>query len=392
MAENYIDSTGIHTQNINEIVAELEAAYKNIYGQDINVDSNTPDGQRIHIEAQAKADVLNFATQVYNSFDVDAVGGAAQDRLYKINNVYRKSSEYSYVQVNVTATGNVNLQGLDVSESAAYTVSDLNGNKYLLVDSVVLSAGTTLLEFRAEKPGAVEVTPNTITNMVTIVAGISGVTNPTAQFVTGADEESDAEFRIRRNKSTAISGRGFYDNLLGDLLSVPLVTAAEVYENDGNVSEIPQEPSKSAVWCIVEGGSNEDIARVIYANKTMGCKQVGDTEVTITRADGSDFVAKFDRPQTQDLYLQLKIKSKLTTPPDAGYIKSQLVSRLKFEIYASVDSSEITAAVIGIDPSIYVTSSKVSTDGARWEDYVTPSTKDKFFILSESNIDITVER
>lgn len=392
MAGNYIDSTGIHTQKFSDIVAELESGYKSIYGQDINIGSDTPDGQRINIEAMAKVDVLNFATQIYNSFDVDAVGGAAQDRLYKINNVYRKSSEYSYVQVNVTATGNVNLQGLDVSESAAYTVSDLNGNQYLLVDSVVLSAGTTLLEFRAKEPGAVEVTPNTITNMVTIVSGISGVTNPTIQFVTGADEESDAEFRIRRNKSTAISGRGFYDNLLGDLLSVPLVTAAEVYENDGDVMEIPQEESQSAVWCIVEGGANEDIAKVIYANKTMGCKQVGDTEVTIARADGSGFVAKFDRPQTQNLYLQLKVKSKLVTPPDTGYIKSQLVSRLRFDIYASVDSSEITAAVIGIDPSAYVVSSKVSTNNSTWVDYVTPDTKDKFFVLSEGNIDITVEQ
>lgn len=391
MAENYIDSTGIHTQSISDIVAELEAAYKNIYGQDINISSDTPDGQRINIEAQAKADVLGFATQIYNSFDVDAVGGAAQDRLYKINNVYRKSSEYSYVQINVTATGNVNLQGLDVSEAAAYTVSDLNGNQFLLVDSVVLSSGTTLLEFRAKEPGAIEVTPNTITNMVTIVSGISGVTNPTVQFVTGADEESDVEFRIRRNKSTAISGRGFYDNLLGDLLSVPLVTAAEVYENDGDVMEIPQEESQSAVWCIVEGGANEDIAKVIYANKTMGCKQVGDIQVTVARADGSDFVAKFDRPQTQNLYLQLKVKSKLVTPPDVGYIASQLVSNLRFDIYASVDSSEITAAVIGIDPSVYVVSSKVSTNNSTWVDYVTPDTKDKFFVLSEGNIDITVE-
>lgn len=390
MADNYIDETGIHTQTVDEIVSELTTEYKNIYGQDINVDSDTPDGQRINIEAQAKADVLDFAVQLYNSFDVDAVGGVAQDRLYKINNIYRKSSEYSYVQINVTATSTVNLQGLDVSEAAAYTVADTNGNKFLLVDSVVLNAGTTLLEFRAKDSGLVEVTPNTITNMVTIVAGISGVANPASQYITGTAQESDAEFRIRRNKSTAISGKGFYDNLLGDLLSVPLVTAAEVYENDGDVMEIPQESSTSAVWCIVEGGLNENIGQVIYANKTIGCKQVGNVAVNVTRADGSTFVARFDRPQTQPLYLQLSVKSKLTTPPDVGYIASRLASKLKFDIFAAVDSSEIIAAVIGIEPTAYVTSSKVSTDGVTWVDYVEPSSKDRFFVLSENNIDITV--
>ena len=390
MADNYIDETGIHTQTVDEIVSELTTEYKNIYGQDINVDSDTPDGQRINIEAQAKADVLDFAVQLYNSFDVDAVNGVAQDRLYKINNIYRKSSEYSYVQINVTATSTVNLQGLDVGEAVAYTVADTNGNQFLLVDSVVLNVGTTLLEFRAKNSGLVEVTPNTITNMVTIVAGISGVTNPASQYITGTAQESDAEFRIRRNKSTAISGKGFYDNLLGDLLSVPLVTAAEVYENDGDVMEIPQESSTSAVWCIVEGGLNENIGQVIYANKTIGCKQVGSTTVNITKADGSTFVARFDRPQTQPLYLQLSIKSRIGAAPDAMYIASQLASKLEFDIFAAVDSSEITAAVISIDPTVYVTNSKVSTNNATWVDYVEPSSKDRFFVLSEENISITV--
>jgi hypothetical protein len=390
MADNYIDESGIHTQTVTEIVAELENEYKRIYGQDINIGSDTPDGQRINIEAQAKADVLDFAVQIYNSFDVDAVEDVAQDRLYKINNIYRKSSEFSYVQVNVTASGVVNLQGLDVNEESAYTVSDTNGNQFLLVDSVVLNEGTTLLEFRAKDSGAVEVTPNTITNMVTIVAGVSGVSNPASQYITGTAQESNADFRIRRNKSTAISGKGFYDNLLGDLLSVPLVTAAEVYENDGNIMEIPQEASTSAIWCIVEGGLNEDIGQVIYANKTIGCKQVGNTTVNVTRADGSNFVARFDRPQTQNLYLQLSIKSKLTTPPDVNYIKDELVSKMEFDIFAAVDSSEITASVITIEPTVYVINSKVSTDGVTWVDYVEPSSKDRFFVLSANNIDITV--
>ena len=390
MADNYIDETGIHTQTVTEIVAELENEYKRIYGQDINIGSDTPDGQRINIEAQAKADVLDFAVQIYNSFDVDAVEDVAQDRLYKINNIYRKSSEFSYVQVNVTTSGTVNLQGLDVNEESAYTVSDTNGNQFLLVDSVILNEGTTLLEFRAKDSGAVEVTPNTITNMVTIVAGVSGVSNPASQYITGAAQESNADFRIRRNKSTAISGKGFYDNLLGDLLSVPLVTAAEVYENDGNIMEIPQEASTSAIWCIVEGGLNEDIGQVIYANKTIGCKQVGNTTVNVTRADGSNFVARFDRPQTQDLYLQLSIKSKLTTPPDVNYIKDELVSKMGFDIFAAVDSSEITASVITIEPTVYVINSKVSTNGSTWVDYVEPSSKDRFFVLSANNINITV--
>lgn len=388
MANNYIDDTGIHTQNITEIVEEITEGYKNIYGQDINVSSDTPDGQRINIEAQAKADVLDFATQVYNSFDVDAVGGVAQDRLYKINNVYRKSAKYSYVQVNVTATQTVNLQGLDISEAAAYTVSDTTGNQFYLVDSATLDEGTTLLEFRAKDLGAVEVTPNTITNMVTIVAGISSVSNPTMQYITGTNEESDADFRIRRNKSTAISGKGFYDSLEGDLLSIPLVTVAKVYENDSDETDANGIPPHS-IWCIVEGGVNANIGAVIYANKTFGAGQKGSIEVQVPKADGTIFTAKFDRPQAQPLYIKFSLKSKTEHLADLNYIKKALIATIQPTVYESIAASQIIAAMNEIDTDVYLTTCKVSTDGTTWEDYVTPSAKNNFFTLSEDNINIT---
>lgn len=388
MADNYIDETGLHTQTVTEIVEELTNGYKNIYGQDINVSSDTPDGQRINIEAQAKADVLEFATGVYNSFDVDAVGGVAQDRLYKINNVYRKAAKYSYVQVNVTADKTVNLQGIDISEAAAYTISDTTGNQYLLVNSVTLNAGTTLLEFRAKNMGAIEATPNTITNMVTIVAGIVSVTNPTIQYITGTNEETDAAFRIRRNRSTAISGKGFHDSLEGALLSVPLVTVAIVYENDTDTTDADGIPPHS-IWCIVEGGTNANIGAVIYANKTYGCGQKGSISVSVPRENGTLFTAKFDRPNAQPLYIKFSLKSKTGHLADLNYIKRQLVATIQPTVYESVAASQITAAMNEIDTDVYITTCKVSTDGTTWEDFVTPSAKNNFFTLSEANIDIT---
>ncbi|MEE0059279.1 MAG: hypothetical protein UE295_00470 [Acutalibacteraceae bacterium] len=396
MADNYIDKDGLHTQTVTQIRESLVTEYQNIYGDDITVDSDTPDGQRIGIEAQAKADVLDYSKQVYNCFDVDTVIGDAQDRLYKINNVYRRNADYTFVVVNVTVDRPVTLQGLDANvnnpNGTGYIVSDEIGTNFILVNSVTLTnAGTYSLDFRAEKLGAVDVSPNTLTKMVTVIAGVTNVVNLAKQYITGNTQETDAQFRIRRNRSTAISGQGFFDSLEGQLLSIPNVTAAVVYENTPDEKNIPQSLLDSAIWCIVEGGLDGDIAKVIYANRTMGCAMVGGTTATIDRPDGTTFTARFDRPQAEALYLDITVKSRVGVTPDTDYIKSELVNRLKFEIYQKVTSTDIIVCIAGIDSTVYVTDCTLSTDGETYSEEVTPATKDRYFTLSESNIDITGE-
>ena len=393
---NYIDKDGLHTQSLTEIRDELVSGYKSIYGDDISVDSDTPDGQRINIEAQSKADLLDYSRQVYNSFDVDTVIGDQQDRLYKINNVYRQNADYTFVEVNVTIDKPVNLQGLDTdilsANGSGYTVADDIGTNFILANSVSLSnAGTYTLEFRAEKIGAVDVSPNTITNMVTVIAGVVSVNNPSKQFITGNTQETDAEFRIRRNRSTAISAQGFYDALEGQFYSIPNVVSAIVYENTPDNKQIPQSNLNSAIWCIVEGGSDTDIAKVIYANRTLGCAMIGNTTASITRIDGTTFTARFDRPQSQDLYLRLTLKSRVGLVPDEDFIKHQLAENSKFGIYQTVTTTDMVLAVNDIDSSVFVTECELSNDGSSWGSSATPTTKDKYFTLSEANITITVE-
>lgn len=392
---NYIDKDGLHTQSLAEIRDELVSGYKSIYGDDISVDSDTPDGQRINIEAQSKADLLDYSRQVYNSFDVDTVIGDQQDRLYKINNVYRQNADYTFVEVNVTVDKPVNLQGLDAdilsANGSGYTAADDIGTNFILANSVSLSnAGTFTLEFRAEKIGAVDVAPNTITNMITVIAGVVSVNNPAKQYITGNTQETDSQFRIRRNKSTAISAQGFYDAMLGQFYSIPNVKSAIVYENTPDEHNIPQSALDSAIWCIIEGGSDTEIAQVIYANRTLGCAMIGNTTASVTRIDGTTFTARFDRPQAQDLYLKLTLKSRVGLVPDEDFIKHEL-TLLSFGIYQTITISDIAIALNDIDSTVFLEDCELSNDNATWGASATPTTKDKFFTLSEANITITID-
>ena len=259
-----------------------------------------------------------------------------------------------------------------------------------MVNSVTLTnAGTYSLDFRAEKLGAVDFAANTLTKMVTVIAGVTSVVNLAKQYITGNTQETDAQFRIRRNRSTAISAQGFFDALEGQLLSIPNVTAAVVYENTPDEHNIPQSNLDSAIWCIVEGGLNSDIAKIIYANRTMGCAMVGSTTGTVTRPDGTTFTARFDRPQTQRLYVSLEVKSREGLTPDTAYIQEQLAT-MTFGIYQTVTVTDIIVKVAEIDSSVYVTDCGVSADGTNFVTAVTPSTKDKYFTLAETDITITV--
>src|SRR5690349_14388751 len=171
---NLIDNTGIQIQTLEQILDEIlngTSDYRgmySIYGADINVDPNSPDGQMINIIAQAKLDMLEFIQQVFSSFDPDQAVGVALDQRCAINGVVRNAGTYTTTNITVTVTQAVTLTGLDDDPNAPFTVSDSSGTQFQLASSHVFSgAGSAVLSFRAKDLGAVETTPNTITTIVT---------------------------------------------------------------------------------------------------------------------------------------------------------------------------------------------------------------------------------
>lgn len=391
---NEINANGIETEDLQTIIDKLTIEFKNIYGQDINLEQSTPDGQLINIFAQAKIDTLNLAVQLYNLFNSETVIGRAQDNLYKLVGLYRKSSQFSFVQVNVTTTQAVNLEGLDDDieniNGVGYTVSDTNGNNFILTNSAAITgAGTYLLEFRAQNVGAVQVLPNTIKNMVSVIRGVSGVNNPGAQYLTGNDAETDAEFRIRFNKSRSISSKGFSDSLLAALLNINLVADAQVYQNRTNQTDGDGTPGHT-VWVIVEGGTNEDIAQAIYANVTDGAGMRGETQVVIKKSNGLLETINFDRASSETLYIQATLKNLTTESLDLDAIKQHLVNSLSFKIYSPVDTAEITCILRNYSPDYIPYNVGVSLNNSDWEEYLLPSSKLNKFSLSPENINLTV--
>lgn len=400
MSQNYIGNNGIVVQDLPEIKEDLIAKFKTIYGADINLEQNSPDGQFINILAQEKKDMLDFCVQLYNNIDVDRVVGIPQQILYKLNGLTIKAFTYSYVYVNVTVTAPVNIEGitnenLENADAVGYTVSDNNGNRWILAtgtsnSTVSLTVGTHTLNFRAADLGSVTALPNTITTMETVVAGISGVNNAANNYVTGGVGETDAEYRIRRNRSVTIPSQGFDDGLEAQLLNLTNVTQAKVYQNRTNstVDGIPAH----AIWVIVEGGSADDIGKTIYANIPPGITMHGNESVQVERAIPGTFeTIYYDIGAAEDLHVSATIKV-ISGSIDETYVKEEL-SKLTWNIAESVEAVNIATAIkdlIGDVGTPYDVGVSLTGTVGSYSEIVTPTALNGYFTLSTSNIDLSV--
>lgn len=397
---NTIDKTGITTDSLAEIVTKLEEDYRGIYGSDIIIDSNTPDGQKINIEAQAIKDLLDLIVATYNSFDPDQATGRTLDQRVSINNIKRNGGTYTQQQVQVTATKSLNLKGLDgvepvdIESSDIFTVGDNAGNKFYLNDSVSLTAGTTTLTFLASTIGAITTTPNTITNIITKENGISSVNNSSAALEVGIDEEEDSALRIKRQQSTANGATGYLKSLLGVILNLDNVTEAKIFENTTSSTDADGIPAKS-IWVIVEGGSSSDIANAIYSQRSLGCGMKGSQTYEITEDSGVILTIKYDRPVAQNLHLRFDIKPTITGQTfDQTEIKNYIVANKTYKINEAAETSDLTAkSISAINDSSgggVALNVEISDDGVTWYDYLPTAAKNDKWVLDSSRITITV--
>ena len=388
-----LDGTGLTIENINTRITRKEKEYKAIYGNDINVDSNSPDGQRINNEAQSEQDIAELGLAVFNSFDPDQAVGIVLDQRVAFNNITRQAGTFTQQEVDITVDRNLNLTGLNDSESP-FTVSDDNGVEFQLLNTVALSSGSSTLLFQASNIGIVETTPNTITNQVTIVLGVTAVNNPNAALETGINEETDPDLRTRRQRSPANNSQGFVDGLTATLFDLDNVSEVLVVENDTNVTDSNGIPAHSS-WSIVEGGTDLDIANAILTKKSTGSGLKGVVEVEIILASSQIKTVKFDRPVSKNLHLRFDIQETIPGQSfDEDGIKEFIEDNKIYGISESAETASLTQvaqnAIDSTGGGGVPLNMELSDDGAVFVDFLNVDTLDEKWVISAPNIDITI--
>lgn len=360
---NVINADGLEVKTREELISEFTTAMEAIYGSDIDLSSNAPDGQMMNIYLQAVLDLEDLLVEIYNMFDPDNAIGVILDQRVAINGIQRQGGTFTVTNVTVVTSQSLNLFGLDQSVEPVFTVADNAGNEFQLQTTQNTGGpGSFVYAFQAAVPGEVLTIPNTIQVPVSIILGVTSVNNPTAATTTGTNEESDAVLKVRRQRSVALASQGYYASLYAALSNLDGVTSVAIYENVTGATDGDGIPGHS-IWVIVSGTATDaDIADVIYKKRNAGCGMKGDTTYTITRVDGSPFLIRWDEVTPENLFIAFTATSiDGDNLPDLAAIRSELPTLFIPGVNEEVNITNLGAVIQQIDSNTLVTGAGFSS-------------------------------
>lgn len=320
MAITFNNQTGLVAEETSVVRARIAQEWKNAFATDprlpvLDTNPETPAGQLIDGQTALASEKDNDMIYIANMFNPKNATGVWQDALAAIYFLNRKIALPTYVTCQVRGA-----YGTTIPYGAL--VQDVNGYTFLNTSVVVIgSSGTANIYVRCTETGAVEVAPNTVTQIVTTVPGWDSVSNPSAG-VTGRDEESQAAFENRRAGSVGKNSHGAVASIYGTIADLNNVVAVLVLENTTNADKTIKGVTLAghSVYISVYGGDDTDIARAIYNKIDGGVGTQGNTMLTYNPA--SDNIADqpdalytyyIERPDTVETAVKVTVSDDETT-------------------------------------------------------------------------------
>ena len=292
-----IDEFGITVPTYAEVLTYLQEQYRLIYGADIYLGNDGPDGQLLGIFAAALNDSFAAAVAVYNAFSPTTAQGTGLSSVVKVNGIVR--------DVPTKGTVDVTIVGQAGTEIINGIVSD-GTNRWLLAALVTIPGdGDITVTATAELDGDITAAANTVTTIATPTRGWQTVTNASAA-VPGAPVESDAELRQRQSVSAALPSSTPLEGMIGAIAAVSGVTRYRAYENDTDSTDSNGIPSHSLSF-VIEGGDATELAEAIALKKTPGAGTYGTTDVVVTDVYGIDHIIQFYRPTLVPIEVEIDI-------------------------------------------------------------------------------------
>ena len=306
--------TGLEAPETGQIRADVAERFKRAFyvedAPELDTEPSSPAGQLVDAqvaEIEAKnAELLYLA----NMFNPKAADGRWQDALGYIYFLNRKLAEPSVAVCVLTG-----LAGTKVPYGML--AEDTDGRRWVhnRLNVSLDSEGKVQTTFRCSVTGPVEAGSDAIKRIVTTVPGLDSITNPAAA-VTGRDRETRADFEARRAASVAKNAHGSVPSIYGslhDLSGAAGVIDVRVLENIGPNPVVKYGvtvPGHGITVCIY-GGTDEEIAEIIYKKKDAGCDTGGNTVVTHRAEDMSGAVYEYRimRPDTVNFWVKVTLGS-----------------------------------------------------------------------------------
>lgn len=334
-----ITADGFKAPGYSEIFDYFKSKAQEIFGTDINLDSDTQDGQLLAIFALAISDVNSAAQSLYWAYNPNTATGIALDSAVKTNGISRRVATHSQVDLKIIGqAGTVITNG---------TAIDTAGNKWLLPATVTIPlSGEVTATATAEKTGSVTAAAGSITRIGTPTLGWQTVTNDDPATA-GTAVESDAKLRARQALSTMQPNTGLWDGIISSVRQIDGVTSVSGRHNDTGTTSDDGIPAHT-IALVVDGGDATEIAEVIYAKKSQGVSTYGSTKTQYIDTLGNVAEVDFSRPTPVSIAVVITLRATetwlSTNEDDVKTRVSEYINGL--EIGAKVDIMKVVAAIV----------------------------------------------
>ena len=333
-------NNGIEQPSASSIREELEQMFISIWGNQINLDASSKQGQLITSLTTIILEKNASIAKAVQSFNPKTAENDAESGMYwqdAIGNIYgmeRIGATYTTVLCNLS--GRVGT----VIPSSAQAIST-NGDIFKITQSVTIpSSGQISVYFTAVESGAIPADAGSVDTIYTPVVGWDTVNN-TSSGIIGSGIETREDFENRRVALLGKYSTNQVESIKAELLSVSGVVRCIVKENDTDNAVTLQNISLPAhsVYCVVEGGSLNDIGAAIRLRKSGGCSTSGSQSYS-----DSYGTIYYEIPSYTPVRVVVNATETDTTPADiVDTIKSLLVS----------DMSNDSTNLIGIGETLY---------------------------------------
>lgn len=368
-AYTYVDTTGTIVPDTADILTQVQDEYKTVFGADLIVTPDTPQGVLITVETLARATVADNNAAIANQINPNLAGGVFLDAILALTGSQRTTSTYTIVSCNLTGvSGTIIPQGS--------LAQDTLGNQYASQAAVTLAAGmpgTATVNFVSLVPGPITVSPSTLIHIMSSVLGWETITNPAAQSVIGSATQSDLSAKVFRINTLFAQGSSLAGAITSALYAVPGVSSLSFLENIAPTTQVISGVTMigHSIYTCVNGGTDIDIANALVAKKSGGAAyNNGASSMPVTETITVPFSNQimnilFDRPDPIPVLVKVtaSVAASIQDPEQsiinavlayANNDTTQLGGEPGLLVGTSVSCFEIAGAINRLNPAIYL--------------------------------------
>lgn len=291
---------GFIMKRLDFIVQEKTDAVKAVFGDDYVVEGSTPGGQAIQVLSLSDSRLWQAAEAAANNADIDKAFGAGLSGIVKLTNTLRREDKATVIKA-VTLTGSPNTV---IPAGSLARTTDGNTAK-TLKQTTIGAGGTVSVDFEALEVGPLQFPVNSLVEIVTPVAGWTGVTNQN-ETVLGQFEEKDGPLRVRAKQSIGSQGRYQIPSLAGALRTLDGVVHVNILDNKTDTTDADGVPART-FETIVYGGDDQEIGEAILYHTPFTVGSSGAHQITVIDEDGFPQVVHYRRPDEYPIAILLDI-------------------------------------------------------------------------------------